>query len=114
MAESSGPNRSTYATDKIRIAGLTKLFRTGHTSVVALAEVNITIPDGQFVAVVGPSGCGKTTMLRIMAGLDTPTTGEVSVSRSDKNIPANSMIFQEQSIFPWMSLTWAMGSACVV
>lgn len=105
MAESSGLMGSTYATDKICITGLTKLFRTGHTSVVALAEVNLTIPDGQFVAVVGPSGCGKTTMLRIMAGLDTPTTGNVDVNRSvDKKRPINSMIFQEQSIFPWMTV----------
>ena len=90
--------------DKIRIAGLTKLFRTGRTSVVALAEVNLAIPEGQFLCVVGPSGCGKTTMLRIMGGLETPTTGEVAVSQRDKNKPINSMIFQEHAIFPWMTV----------
>ncbi len=95
---------STSGTDKIRITGLTKLFRTGRTSVTALAEVNLTVPEGQFLCVVGPSGCGKTTMLRIMGGLETATTGEVAVSRRDKSKPINSMIFQEHAIFPWMTV----------
>ncbi|MDP2728067.1 MAG: ABC transporter ATP-binding protein [Dehalococcoidia bacterium] len=93
-----------YSGDKITISGLTKLFRTGRTSVTALAEVNLTIPEGQFLCVVGPSGCGKTTMLRIMAGLETPTTGQVTVTSRDKHQPINSMIFQEHSIFPWMTV----------
>ncbi|MDP2663199.1 MAG: ABC transporter ATP-binding protein [Dehalococcoidia bacterium] len=95
---------ASFGIDKIRITGLTKLFRTGHTSVTALAEVNLNIPEGQFVCVVGPSGCGKTTMLRIVAGLDTATTGQVVVSQRDKSKPINSMIFQEHSIFPWMTV----------
>ena len=95
---------STSTMDKIRIAGLTKLFRTGRTSVTALAEVNLSVPEGQFLCVVGPSGCGKTTMLRIMGGLETPTTGEVAVSRRNKDKPINSMIFQEHAIFPWMTV----------
>ncbi len=94
----------TLGADKIRITGLTKLFRTGHTSVTALAEVNLNIPEGQFLCVVGPSGCGKTTMLRIVAGLEEATTGQVLVSQRDKSKPINSMIFQEHSIFPWMTV----------
>lgn len=104
MATDRSQGRSTTGTDKIRITGLTKLFRTGHTSVTALAEVNLTVPDGQFLCVVGPSGCGKTTMLRIMGGLETPTSGEVAVSRRDKGKPINSMIFQEHAIFPWLTV----------
>lgn len=103
-ADVGGKSKSVSSLDKIRITGLTKLFRTGHTSVTALAEVNLTIPEGQFLCVVGPSGCGKTTMLRIMGGLETPTTGEVAVSQRDKNKPINSMIFQEHAIFPWMTV----------
>src|SRR3989304_10641663 len=87
--------------DKIRIGSLTKLFRT---SVTALAEVNLSVPEGQFLCVVGPSGCGKTTMLRILGGLETPATGEVAVSRRNKDKPINSMIFQEHAIFPWMTV----------
>lgn len=101
----NGMTKGASSIDKIRISGLTKLFRTGHTSVTALAEVNLTIPEGQFLCVVGPSGCGKTTMLRIMAGLETPTTGEVAVSQRDRGKPINSMIFQEHSIFPWMTVS---------
>lgn len=102
--DSSGVARSTSSADKIRIVGLSKLFRTGRTSVTALAEVNLTISEGQFLCVVGPSGCGKTTMLRIMGGLETPTTGQVDVSQKDKSKPINSMIFQEHAIFPWMTV----------
>ncbi|MBI2955276.1 MAG: ABC transporter ATP-binding protein [Chloroflexi bacterium] len=89
---------------KVSIEGLQKFFRTGHTKVIALDNVNLAIPDGQFVCIVGPSGCGKTTLLRILAGLETPSDGRITVVQGDKNKPVNSMIFQEQSVFPWMTV----------
>ena len=69
----------------------------------ALADVNLDIRDREFVCMVGPSGCGKTTLLRIIAGLETPTAGEVTV---DGNAvigpdPKRGMVFQEYSLFPW-------------
>jgi NitT/TauT family transport system ATP-binding protein len=72
--------------------------------VTALEDVSLTIPRGQFVCIVGPSGCGKTTLLRIVAGLEQLSYGQVAVARDDTARPINSMIFQEQSLFPWMTV----------
>jgi NitT/TauT family transport system ATP-binding protein len=89
---------------KIAIRGLGKTFDTGTLSVTALDRIDLDIRDGEFLCVVGPSGCGKTTLLRILAGLETPTEGEVTVSRKDPAAPLTSMIFQESSVFPWMTV----------
>jgi NitT/TauT family transport system ATP-binding protein len=70
----------------------------------ALNDVNLTIERGQFCCIVGPSGCGKTTLLRIVAGLETHTSGRLAIAHFEKEKPLNSMVFQEQSIFPWMTL----------
>ena len=65
---------------------------------VALESVSLTIPDGQFVALIGPSGCGKSTLLAMLAGLDAPTTGRVSVAGRV------GMVFQEAALFPWRNV----------
>ena len=57
--------------------GLTKIYGTGETAVVALDHVDLEIEPGEFVAVMGPSGCGKSTLLNLIGGLDTPTEGSV-------------------------------------
>jgi NitT/TauT family transport system ATP-binding protein len=85
----------------ILVEHLTKRYTTG---TLALSDVNLSIADGEFVAVVGPSGCGKSTMLRIMAGLDTATDGRVTIdapSAAQATLPS-AVVFQEQSLFPWM------------
>ena len=75
------------------------------STVVALDSMNLQVRDGEFFVIVGPSGCGKTTLLRMMAGLELPTAGKITIKReSNSNRPLNNMIFQEQSIFPWMSV----------
>ncbi len=89
---------------KVRIEGLYKVFEQGEAKVVALQNVSLDIPEGQFLCIVGPSGCGKTTLLRIMANLETPSAGNISVIHQDRSKPVNSMIFQEQSVFPWMTV----------
>ncbi|MDA8189605.1 MAG: ABC transporter ATP-binding protein [Dehalococcoidales bacterium] len=94
----------TRAPAKVRIEGLYKIFDVGHGKVTALDNVNITIPDGEFLCIVGPSGCGKTTLLRILAGLETASEGNIIMTQRDKSKPMNSMIFQEQSVFPWMTV----------
>ena len=60
--------------------------------------------DGEFIVIVGPSGCGKTTLLRILGGLESPTEGEATIRRGSAGHPLTSMIFQEASIFPWMTV----------
>jgi NitT/TauT family transport system ATP-binding protein len=86
----------------ISVEHLTKRYPSG---TLALSDVNLDVAEGEFVAVVGPSGCGKSTLLRIMAGLDTPTDGQIhtiaAASDSASTLPS-AVVFQEQSLFPWM------------
>ena len=89
---------------KIAIRKLSKRFATRHQTITAIDDLSLDIAAGEFFVIVGPSGCGKTTLLRILAGLDTPSEGEISVTRSDEVKPGNSMVFQGESIFPWMTV----------
>jgi NitT/TauT family transport system ATP-binding protein len=77
--------------------------------VTALSDVTLRIDRGQFCCIVGPSGCGKTTLLRIVAGLEQHTFGHLEILHYDQRKPLNSMIFQEQSIFPWMTVRENVG-----
>jgi NitT/TauT family transport system ATP-binding protein len=54
--------------------------------------------------IVGPSGCGKTTLLRMLGGLESATSGSIEIAQGDSDKPVNSMIFQGESIFPWMTV----------
>ena len=89
---------------EIRIRGVTKTFEGVHGDVQALDNIDLTIPEGQFLCIVGPSGCGKTTLLRIIAGLEAPTSGDVEFTVATDGKPLRSVVFQEQGIFPWMSV----------
>jgi len=71
---------------------------------VALDDVDLTVEPGRFVVLVGPSGCGKTTLLRMIAGLDRPSSGTVDSVRSDGQPPSNAVVFQGRSVFPWLSV----------
>ena len=75
---------------------------TGY-AVEALREVSITVDHHEFVSVIGPSGCGKSTLLRIVAGLDQPSSGEISVAGQRVTRPGadRGMVFQEYALFPW-------------
>jgi NitT/TauT family transport system ATP-binding protein len=90
----------------VRVNQLTKTFRTRRSEVTALAGIDLSIARGEFVCVVGPSGCGKTTLLNIVGGLESPSSGSVqfsgSAGRGGK--PLISMVFQEQGVFPWMTV----------
>jgi NitT/TauT family transport system ATP-binding protein len=89
---------------EIRVRGITKTFSSARGDVQALVPIDLTIPEGQFLCVVGPSGCGKTTLLRIIAGLEQPTAGDVDFTIAHAGKPLRSVVFQEQGIFPWMSV----------
>jgi NitT/TauT family transport system ATP-binding protein len=86
----------------LEVKGLRKVYRSGSREVEALRDLTFTVAAGELVCLVGPSGCGKTTLLRCIAGLLDPTSGEVVVG--DKNGLA--IVFQEygRSLFPWMSV----------
>ena len=90
------------ALDKISIEKLSKTFANGKLTVTALQALDLRVREGEFICIVGPSGCGKTTLLRILAGLETPTGGSVRIRRRGRDRPLSSMIFQENSVFPWM------------
>jgi NitT/TauT family transport system ATP-binding protein len=92
------------AEPKIRLRNLTKSFTGAHGLVTALDNVSLDIPVGSFFMIVGPSGCGKTTLLRILAGLEAPTSGSVEISEPAAGKPGNSMVFQGDSLFPWMTV----------
>ena len=69
----------TTTTSAASATGLTKIYGEGETRVVALHDVSVTFPRGEFTAIMGPSGSGKSTLMHCMAGLDTVTSGEVSI-----------------------------------
>jgi len=84
----------------IRISDLHRHFG----DLIAIDGVSVEIAPGEFFVIVGPSGCGKTTLLRILAGLDSVTSGTIEIETPNSKRPVNSMIFQGDSIFPWMTV----------
>src|SRR5918998_726103 len=89
---------------KIRIQDLTKQFSTKNGTLTAIDNLSLDIPSGKFFMIVGPSGCGKTTLLRILGGLESITSGSMEIDHGDSDKPVNSMVFQGESIFPWMTV----------
>jgi NitT/TauT family transport system ATP-binding protein len=85
----------------LRFSGVTKQFSGGTT---ALADANLQVDGGEFVAVVGPSGCGKSTLLRIASGLDDVTEGTVDVGTNRLGY-----VFQDATLLPWRTVTDNVG-----
>ncbi len=84
---------------------LSKTFYTRQGEVSAVESVDLTIGDEEFVCLVGPSGCGKTTLLKLIAGLLIPNSGEIVFDQQALNGKLHSaMVFQEQGLFPWMTV----------
>jgi len=91
-------------TDAIILEELTKIFETKQKKVVAIENINLSVKEGEFLCIVGPSGCGKTTLLRILAGLEKQTWGRVIIRSRNPEKPLTSMVFQGESVFPWMTV----------
>ena len=92
----------------LEIRKLGKTYGTGEKATHAIADVSFSVDDGEFVCVVGPSGCGKTTLLKCVAGLLNPGSGEVLLRGSQVTSPPEEMalVFQEygRSLMPWSSV----------
>jgi len=90
----------------IRIDHVSKVFHTAERDVVALQDIVLDIPRGQFVCLLGPSGCGKSTLLNAIAGFAPPSSGQIV---ADGKVvlepgPERGMVFQEYALFPWMTV----------
>lgn len=92
----------------LAVKDLNKIFsKEGAKPLTALDSINLDIEKEEFISLVGPSGCGKTTLLRIIAGLEEPTSGEILLEGNEIKGPDSErgMVFQEYSLFPWLSIT---------
>jgi len=92
---------------QISLVSINKTFQGG---VEAVRDLTLSVEDKEFIVFVGPSGCGKSTTLRIIAGLEEPTRGEVYIGgKLVNNVPAKdrniAMVFQNYALYPHMSVT---------
>jgi multiple sugar transport system ATP-binding protein len=90
----------------VALHGVSKVYPGG---VRALDDLSLTVPDGEFFALLGPSGCGKTTLLRTIAGLEAPSSGRLSIGDRDvAGVPPGrrdvAMVFQDYALFPHLSV----------
>ena len=92
--------------DQIAVQNLSLRYGEGPDAVVALADIDFTVRDGEFVSIVGPSGCGKSTLLRILAGLMPPTQGQASLAGTPISGPRRDIgvVFQSPVLFPWRTV----------
>jgi NitT/TauT family transport system ATP-binding protein len=87
---------------KVRIEGLSKSFSSGSGAVQAIDRLDLNVHHGEICTLLGPSGCGKSTVLRILAGLERPSDGRVSILEQRGRLPA-ATVFQGVSLFPWLT-----------
>jgi NitT/TauT family transport system ATP-binding protein len=81
----------------VQLSTVTKVFGRGSSAVRALDQISLEVPQGEFTCLIGASGCGKSTLLSLIAGLEQPTSGAVSVSGRV------ALMFQEPALFPWLT-----------
>lgn len=92
----------------IEIASVDRTYAgtASNTSVEDLSDINLSIRKGEFLSIIGPSGCGKTTLLRLIAGLDTPEAGKITLEGEAITAPdpQRGYVFQQGSLFPWLTV----------
>jgi NitT/TauT family transport system ATP-binding protein len=84
-------------TAAVSLAGVSKVYGRGRSAVRALDQVSLTSAPGEFICIIGASGCGKSTLLSLVAGLDEPTGGDITVNGRV------AFMFQEPGLFPWLT-----------
>jgi NitT/TauT family transport system ATP-binding protein len=95
----TGPRQAVgEMTAAVRLTDVSKVFGRGTSAVRALDRITLDVPPGEFTCLIGASGCGKSTLLSLVAGLEQPTSGEVSVSSGQV-----ALMFQEPALFPWLT-----------
>ena len=89
----------------VNVEGLSKVYPSKQQDTVVFEHVNIGIDKGEFVCIIGHSGCGKSTILNVLAGLDEPTTGVVTMDGKEVSGPSldRGVVFQNYSLLPWLS-----------
>jgi NitT/TauT family transport system ATP-binding protein len=97
----------------ITARGLGLVFETADGPVQALSEIDLTVSRGEFVSLIGPSGCGKTTLLRVIADLEQPTGGTISVNGmtpdAARRARAYGYVFQAAALYPWRNIERNVG-----
>ena len=92
----------------VEIKDLDLIFQTADAPVHALSGIDLTIGRGDFVSFIGPSGCGKTTLMRVMADLETPTSGAITVNgvspEAARQMRAYGYVFQAPALYPWRTV----------
>ena len=92
----------------LELEGISKHFYQEDTQndLRVLTDINCTVGDGEFISIIGPSGCGKTTLLRIISGLERPSTGRMLLKENVIENPYEQvgLIFQEYALFPWRTV----------
>src|SRR4051794_38747108 len=101
---------SVPADAKIVVDGVRQSFASTNGRLAVIAGIDLTVTDGEFVAIVGPSGCGKTTLLNVIAGVDRPDDGRVLVDGTVRNGPSAKgiVISQRGSVFPWLTVAQSL------
>ncbi|WP_066040581.1 ABC transporter ATP-binding protein [Herbiconiux solani] len=97
------------AVPAVLVEGVDKVFDTKKGTVTALEQIDLTVAPGEFVSLIGPSGCGKSTLLRLIADLDTPTTGSLTVfgktARQARIDQEYGIAFQQAGLLPWRDVS---------
>lgn len=90
---------------KVTVEDLSKTYITKDgKSVEALKDITFHVAKQELLCIVGPNGCGKTTLLRLIAGLETPTKGKILIDKGETKPGKAALIFQEFSLFPWRTV----------
>jgi NitT/TauT family transport system ATP-binding protein len=115
MSDASDTTTASAATPAVQdaavhVTGVDKIFvGKKKATVTALEEIDLTVAPGEFVSLIGPSGCGKSTLLRLIADLDTPSTGTVTVfgktARQARIDQEYGIAFQQAGLLPWRTVT---------